>query len=666
MANLVKEPRAGEAAAPCLVDGHFAIDFDAPLPEAGGGHPAFAARSVRTGPGFMAVQVAVGWPARSAALASIAAAPIAHVLVPFGHGAAPTPSGEVGYFIVCQAPRGPPLAVGLRPWAEQDLVDMLVRPAAVALAGLHERNVTHRAIRLENVFRPSPADPVTLGAAWAAPPASRQPCLYEPPYSAVCLPGGRGDGAPGDDIYALGALLLVLALGRDPMAGMDDDAIVRSKLEHGSFAAMAGRNRLPTAVAELARGMLADDPEHRPSAVLLGDPAAARARRAAARPPRRAQRPYPLGEPPAWTARELARAIMLQPEQGAAQLRSGAIGMWLRRGIGDGPMASRTDEACNVRDGASGAEEPQADSLLATRAVAVLDPLAPLAWRRLALWPDGLGAALNQALHAGSAQAGALAEIAMADVAMSFGLLRRDRSDMALLREESRKINAMLSARQPESAALRLSYALNPLAPCESPLLAGRWVACLADLLPALEIAAAGPLRGKQPPVDRHVTAFVAMRRDERTQGEFGLLANAAATGDVTAQLRLLARLQERTHPGELPALTAWLAELVAPLTHKFHGNGRRAQVAERLADLGRLGRLPPLLTLLDDRDALAADAAGHRSAMARGAAIDVELRDIEKRMKATRVAAEKTALNLASGASLAACGVALAAAMFL
>jgi hypothetical protein len=34
---------------------------------------------------------------------------------------------------------------------------------------------------------------------------------------------------------------------------------------------------------------------------------------------------------------------------------------------------------------------------------------------------------------------------------------------------------------------LRLTYLLNPLLPCASPLLAGQWVARLADLLPGLQ-----------------------------------------------------------------------------------------------------------------------------------------------------------------------------------
>ena len=109
--------------------------------------------------------------------------------------------------------------------------------------------MTHRAIRPDNVLSRRRGQQVTLGAAWAAPPAMHQPTVFEAPFSAMCHPAGRGDGTSADDIYALGVLLLVLAAGQIPMANLDDATIISRKLDLGSFAALTAGVVVPPSSA---------------------------------------------------------------------------------------------------------------------------------------------------------------------------------------------------------------------------------------------------------------------------------------------------------------------------------------------------------------------------------------------------------------------------------
>ncbi len=649
-----------------LVAGLFRIDFDHSLTDAAGGQPAFAAHAEATaGLGtLMAVRVQPGLPARPRALAALAAVPIANLLVPLGHGPARMPSGEMGYFVICPAPQGQPLSATQDPWSEHDLIEHLLKPAASVLREMQARSVTHRAIRPDNLFRAGPRDYVTFGCAWAAPPAYRQTALLEPPYVAACLPAGRGDGTIADDIYALGVVMAMLALGQDPMAGMDDEAIIRRKLDVGSYTAVVGAQRMPVAIAELVRGMLADDPEHRPSPALLSDPMAARARRIAARPPRRAQRPIEVGQAEIWTARTLAHAILREPEQGAALLRTGVVEAWLRRSIGDTAMASRMDDVSRMREVSSVVEEAQADAMLVSRAIAILDPLAPLSWRNVAIWPDGLGPALSHALQANPHQALTLAEIAMAEVAPAWGALRPDRADLGALKIEARQQKSWMNVKPAENGVLRLSYALNPLTQCNSPLVAPHWVTRLPELLPALEAVAVTPARGKSSPVDRQIVTFIAARRDERVDADIGQLASAAAGGDPLAQLRLLARLQMR-FPGKLPGLAGWMAEIANPALGRFHSQSRRKALAEKLAECARTGQMPPMVAMLDDRPEQQADASGREGAIARAAAIDRALAAIAADSAGRLKMAQRLGQDIVGGVSLLVCGIALAAAVF-
>ena len=97
--------------------------------------------------------------------------------------------------------------------------------------------------------------------------------------------------------------------------------------------------------ADLVRGMLAEDPDHRPPPELLLDPANARAppRR---RPPARgaARRPLMLGDIAVFDARTLGFALLKDDKKAFQALRPGTVTQWLRRGIGDAALASAVED----------------------------------------------------------------------------------------------------------------------------------------------------------------------------------------------------------------------------------------------------------------------------------------------------------------------------------
>jgi hypothetical protein len=650
-----------ELAAAGLVGGAYRIDFSQVLAGAADPLKAFAAHDERDGKlGLMAVAVQRGLPARARAMSFLAGVATPNLLSPLAHGAAAMPNGESGYFVICQAPPGPSVLSTLRVWSEVELTDHLLKPVAAILATLQARHVTHRALRAGNVFQGAARLPVSLGCAWAAPAAADQPAWMEPAYSAMCLPCGRGEGTIADDVYALGALLVMLALGADPLAGADAESVIRRKLDLGSYAAIVGTHRLPVAIAELARGMLADDPEHRPSPALLKDPPSARARRVAARPLRRAQRPLEVGPEAASNARMLAYALQQQPAQGVLLLRSGAVDRWLRRGVGDTAVAGKVDEVVRLRETEGTGGDQRADALLVMRTVAVLDPLAPLIWHSLAFWPDGLGPALDHALHHAPADAETLVAVVVADVTRAWSERRPAGPAPAT---DMRDAQTWLKAGR--GAGLRLSYTLNALTPCDSPLLTGRWIIRVPDLLAALEQAAARQPRGGQPMMDAPIIAFIAARRDERMDADVGRLAGAVVLTDLPSQARLLACLQGKLIDHDFPHLSRWAAEAIRPMLAGFSSRSRRDRLLERLKLLGEAGQMPPIVALLDNEPELASDQEGLAIARARIASIDQALGALEAAAAVRSTVANRIALDVAGGLGLLACVVALAFAVF-
>lgn len=628
------------------IAGRFIVDASSPLRAAGGGRPAFAATDLRTGRrDLMAVAVNRAEPARANVLRDLND-PIENLLGPLGSGPAPGPDHAASYYVICPIPPGPALGVAAKPWAEAPLIALVLRPVAQVLRQLEARRLTHRAIRPDNIFLAAPGKPVTLGCAWAAPPTMHQPPAFEPFYSLMCHPAARGDGSIADDVYALGCLLIALATGTMPLAGLDTASVLRRKLELGSFAAIAGELRLPSIIADLARGMLAEDPDHRPTPSMLLDPATARGRRVAARPPRRAPRPLAVGGTTAWDARTLAHAIGKEPESGVRVIRDGSVAHWLRRGLGDAALCARIDELVRQRAAEPQQNEALADSMLAMRVVATLEPLAPLCWRGVALWPDGLGPALATARHSDAALLERLEEAIATEAIGTWGTIREGRCDVFTLRTEARANQALLRVRPPAGGVTRLTYTLNPLLPCGGALGAGHWVTTLDAVAPAMEAV----MQSAGQPFDTDIVSFLAARASRDLEMEVNALAAHHGSGfPAMPWLRILAQLQARYAPKPMSAIAGWLVAQSEPLTSKWNNRERRAALRERLHGLAEEGLFAPIVAALDDPVSLEADAAGAAAAAGSLVRIDQELAriaqgDAERAALAARYGQELTA----------------------
>jgi hypothetical protein len=659
-----------------LVADRYAADFSRPLPRACFDLTCYAARDTLIGsggaghdpqPALMAVLVPQRQAARAHALAALGGAGIDGLLAPFGHGTLRAPAGPA-YAVITPAPPGPVLFQPGFALPEAVLVGKVLRPVAAVLRRLVEHGVTHRAIAPANLFA-APGRAV-LGAAWAAPPASHQPPGFEPPYMEACLPEGRGEGTIADDVYALGVTLLALALGRMPWAEVEPGELLRRKLLQGSLPALLGEARLPSGITELISGMLAEDPEHRPTPAQLVDAQGLRARRVALRPQRRAARPLAVARMEVFEARFLAHAIAESPAAGAALLRGGEVGTWLRRQVGDTALAKQLED----RLAAAGTEDGAGEAMMVMRAVAVLDPLAPLCWRGLRLFPDALGAV---AAAASGMREAALDDLVRLDAIHAWAEARGGRGDPTAFGREARQLRLWHAERGWAGGIARLRYALVPLLPCRSPLLASTLVVSPAELLEALELAARRAGAAQASPVDREIGAFLAARGDGRPAAELAALA-AGEREAALVPLRLLARLMPRRRGSDLgsakpggakpsdgfPALAAWLVARARPAVEALHSRARRESLASRIAVLVEAGDLPGLLAALDDDEARQSDSREAALVASRQAVIEAEIAALVAARGGRRAWARATALEAVQAA--AAGGIIMALAMTL
>jgi eukaryotic-like serine/threonine-protein kinase len=666
----IRPPKAGSAATP--IGGRYVVSAARSLPGAGGGLPAYEASDAEGGTlPLMAVQVRQGAPPRAPALDALVGMNEPGVLSPLALCAAPAADGRPAWFVIATAPPGPAvwpdLSVPVRPWSETALVLRLLRPAAAALAALAQRKVTHRAIRPSNLFRAGETEDVALGCAWASPPALLQPTVFEPPYVAICPPAARGAGTMADDIYALGVCLLALSLGHLPMAGLSDDEVIARKLELGCFQALTAGARLTPLLSDLLTGMLANDPQHRPPPNLLADPGAARARRIATRPQRRAAQSLQIEGIQVWNARMLAFAIARHPATAARLLRIGVVDHWLRRALGEPVPAGHIEEAVRHRSSDFAPGETQADAWLCLRVVTMLDPLAPLCWHGLSLWPDGLGPALAAAMadgEAGEIDRLKLGELINREAIGTWATARPEHCDPTTLRMDAREHRAMARERGWAGGLSRLCYALNPLLPCRSPLLGGAAVATPEAVLPALEAAAARDGQRATLPLDRDLAGFLAARLKGRGDGEFASLSDSVAPGDaVLSHGRVLVLLQAQPAAPPVPRLAGWLLDIAAPLLERCHGRSRRIAKLAQLTELAQAGDLRRLLQALDNPGELRADADDFQAAQTDARRIDDELANVAAGGAQRAEMGRRLGQEIAAAVALAALAVAAVAA---
>ena len=633
-----------------LIAGRFAVDTSQVLLDAGGGIEAYLARDRLAGDGRrVALAVSRNSSPRARHL-RILVDPIDSLMVPLGHGVAPLSGGKgEGFFIICPSPPGPPVSAGLNRWPEKALLDLVLTPIARVLEVLHSQNLTHRAIRPNNVFQAARGQPVTLGAAWAAPPAMHQPAVFEPPYSAMCHPVGRGEGSIADDVYALGVLLLTLAGGKIPMADMDDPAIIRWKLDLGSFTALTRDITLSSSLTDLLRGMLAEDPEHRPLPSMLVDLVHARGRRIAARPARRSQRSLMLNDIAIFDARMLGFALLSDEKKAVQFLRNGLVTQWLRRGLGDAAMAAQVEDLVRGRmaDTKSGA---RGDPLLVMHVINAINPRMPLCWRGVALWPDALPSFLAEGIATNTDLLGPAEELVVHDIpgiwlSVESRLERPECPDMLQYRHFLRDGGP--------GGLLRLFYSLNPLLPCRGPAMATNWIVSMPDLMRFLEQTAENAGSSL---IDLQIAAFIAARADRKIEMQInGLTSAKDAESFRLAELALLRDLQSRYHASPMPALAKWAAARLRRDIERWRNRPRREALRLRLDALAQVGFLSRLLAVTEDVAARTLDIVGAQGAANEMAMIDAEVAGIDHGDKVRFADAERFGQAITGGVGLSA-----------
>lgn len=625
------DARAGDEAGQVTLADRYRVHPDQPLPalDAPGGIRAYTATDERGSPkALFALVCRRDIAPRTDVLNQFARFNRLPLVVPLRWGVVYWPPEKARRFvIILHQPGGerilPSAGATIDAWREDRVVRLVMNPLMPVFKELGGRNLTHRAIRADNLFFSDAArESVVLGECLSLPPGMAQPSIYEPIDSAMAMPEGRGYGTPADDYYALGVLILVLLCGGNPVPELNEHELVEAKISKGSYAALVGETRLSLPMVEVLRGLLCDDPEERWSHDDLQLWLSGRhlSPKQALLPPK-AARLFPFEDEEYNNASALSYAMGRKWDAAVQEIKSPELERWIRRSLSDdrkaAAVAAATQAVIGIGGGAAGVE----DKLL-TRVLIALDQQAPLRYKQVAARIQGLPTAFAVNYNSEDRRQ-AFAQIILSKLPQMWieqqGKVRAD--IVAFIR--SFDLVALHLAKPRIGYGLeRALYALNPSWPCQSPLLENDYVADLDDLLPALErLAAQG--RTERAPMDWHLGGFISARMKMTPDRAFNELSEDERPDIFNLGIvRALAHVQDATGPARLPHLGAWCAGLLKPVSAKFRNRTRREQMTEALRQLAAHGNLMALVQLVDNPNRRIADEEGFRRARAEFAAL--------------------------------------------
>jgi hypothetical protein len=502
--------------------------------------------------------------------------------------------GERRYAICYDRPVDPvlaPLGADFPQMREDQLIERILRPVFRTLREMYTRGLTHRALAASNVFLAEGGNGACLlGECASAPAGMTQPAVYEPIDAGQALPVGRGSGALSDDLYALGVLMALILRGSDPFQNSDPAAIVAQKITRGSYAAIMGQARVSLTLMEPLRGLLCDRIDERWTIHQLETWLNGR-RQSPKQPslPIKARRAFTFQGRDYWTAPALSHALANNWPEALRVLSSGELERWAERSLADDKQSKQLAAAlANAQSGDGG------DDRALARALVALDPTAPVRLRDFAARIDAMPQALALGFDDRDRRT-AFVEVLRSKLPQRWLEAQpQQRPDHPQVLQQFERMLWYIERDQPGFGMERVLYEYNAGWPCQSPLLAGSYVSDMEDLLPALERRAEHDVP-EGAPIDRHIAAFCGANMKPPPDRMIQSLGDPSPANRAQAIVTLLADLQRRYGPKQLPALCEWTARRLAPLTDSLHNRQVREKVKRRIERAVKSGSLAEL-----------------------------------------------------------------------
>ncbi len=502
-------------------------------------------------------------------------------------------------------------------WKPDLVINAVIKPLTSALIDLRNKDIIHGSIRPGNLFTAGSQNKVEtaiLGDCLALPGGYDMPVVCETIERAMADPIARGVGTHTDEMYSFGVMLALLLRSSDPLAAMSSEEIIQHKIEHGSFSALIGKDRITGSVLELLRGLLYDSPLQRwelddVEAWLEGE----RLTPKSAGKKIKANRPLAIGSRKYILPELIAQEANKNPKELVDTIENGEMEQWLDRAVDDKGIKDRFQQAYTL------SQEKGQDSMyhyrLAARVSIAMHPHAPLRYKNLQVFPDGVGKALSAAIQKGDNIQDFhefIEEFFVMQWLDMYGTSGVDNSSIMARFGTCRKF---LQQKLISFGIERCVYYLSEETHCLSNKLKGYFVRNAEDMIHAFEKIAHSPNRPAYF-FDRHSVAFLSVKDKQVIDKYLHELQSREKYQLVLGELKVLENIQRHFRMEKFPGVAAWMVSNMDPLFERIHDRELKAELKKKIEKEKQSGNLTKLLAFFESEKVFRDDYSRYRTAM--------------------------------------------------
>ncbi|MGE3714202.1 MAG: hypothetical protein AB7F82_06710 [Alphaproteobacteria bacterium] len=508
---------------------------------------------------------------------------------------------ESRFVIIHERPKGESLSAFLArvgPLGEEFITRVIIRPMAMAIRHMEECQLAHGRINPDNIFI---KDTLVIGECVSEPCGYSQPFMFEPLERIQSHHAGKGS-LNAQDYYALAVVVVHALFGAKHLSAYTRDTMIDTVLREGTYYTLIRGRSHPEAYDDFLRGMLHDIQSDRWNWKQLKPWLNGKRFNVLPPPSPTANiRPFEHNRKQVYTRRELAEDYFRDWVSIPSALRDSQFLHWMGVSLRNKPLAENIERIIESMSQLTVKEDVQFNELL-MRIIILLDHEGPIRMYPLSFYPDSLPCLYLEYYRGDKTkELNLLLRFLEQNMVMFWVNLQKQgdtdeleqniKKPLQAILERLDKMRVCMRNTGPGFGAERVLYELDPDLPCMSPLVIGKHVLTLEDLLTELDRLAPG-MANKNNAIDNHIFAFIASRLGIQHAIRLRELENipALANSRECIALRLISMAQYRCGNIKLYGLSHWMALQLLPIFSNVKSSTIRKLIQRKLKESASSG----------------------------------------------------------------------------